>query len=568
MTTSNLPASPETFSDATWDDIAPYYESLAERPLSNDNVEPWLQEWSTLDELVFEAASMSGVAYTTNTADSDAEAAYLRFTSDISPRVKEQQVKLSKRLIELGYSRDDLDTMLRRFQNQIDLYRDANLPLQSEIAKLNARYQKITGGMTVDWDGDEKTLPQLQPFLLDNDRDVRERAFRLGAQPYIDARDELATLFDAQYAVRAKIAANAGFDNYRDYIFHEKNRFDYTPEDCESFHNAVEQTVVPAVERIHERRRQQMGLEELRPWDTDVDPEGRPALKPFTDVAEFVERAVGIFGKVDPTLGGYFDQMAEKRLLDLESRKGKAPGGYCTSFPHRGLPFIFMNSVGVGGDVRTLLHEAGHAFHVFEAHEQPLMWQRHPGSEMAEVASMSMELLTAPYLAREDGGYYSSADASRARIEHLEGILEILPHIASVDAFQHWIYTNEEGDDASARDAAWLKIRSRFEPGIDWSGLDAERVARWYRQLHIFLYPFYYIEYGIAQLGALQVWRNSLNDPVQATADYRQALALGATKSLPDLFDTAGAKLVFDAETMGELVTLVEEQIAELEAST
>ncbi|CAN5380730.1 MAG: M3 family oligoendopeptidase [Chloroflexia bacterium] len=568
MTTSNLPASPETFSDATWDDIAPYYESLAERPLSNDNVEPWLQEWSTLDELVFEAASMSGVAYTTNTADSDAEAAYLRFTSDISPRVKEQQVKLSKRLIELGYSRDDLDTMLRRFQNQIDLYRDANLPLQSEIAKLNARYQKITGGMTVDWDGDEKTLPQLQPFLLDNDRDVRERAFRLGAQPYIDARDELATLFDAQYAVRAKIAANAGFDNYRDYIFHEKNRFDYTPEDCESFHNAVEQTVVPAVERIHERRRQQMGLEELRPWDTDVDPEGRPALKPFTDVAEFVERAVGIFGKVDPTLGGYFDQMAEKRLLDLESRKGKAPGGYCTSFPHRGLPFIFMNSVGVGGDVRTLLHEAGHAFHVFEAHEQPLMWQRHPGSEMAEVASMSMELLTAPYLAREDGGYYSSADASRARIEHLEGILEILPHIASVDAFQHWIYTSEEGDDASARDAAWLKIRSRFEPGIDWSGLDAERVARWYRQLHIFLYPFYYIEYGIAQLGALQVWRNSLNDPVQATADYRQALALGATKSLPDLFDTAGAKLVFDAETMGELVTLVEEQIAELEAST
>jgi oligoendopeptidase F len=255
MTTSNLPASPETFSDATWDDIAPYYESLAERPLSNDNVEPWLQEWSTLDELVFEAASMSGVAYTTNTADSDAEAAYLRFTSDISPRVKEQQVKLSKRLIELGYSRDDLDTMLRRFQNQIDLYRDANLPLQSEIAKLNARYQKITGGMTVDWDGDEKTLPQLQPFLLDNDRDVRERAFRLGTQPYIDARDELATLFDAQYAVRAKIAANAGFDNYRDYIFHEKNRFDYTPEDCESFHNAVEQTVVPAVERIHERRR-------------------------------------------------------------------------------------------------------------------------------------------------------------------------------------------------------------------------------------------------------------------------------------------------------------------------
>lgn len=568
MTISGLPASPAAFTDATWEDIAPYYESLAERPLDNNNVEAWLREWSTLDELVLEAASMSGVAYTINTADSKAEAAYLRFTSEIAPRVKEQQVRLSKRLVERGYSRDDLATMLRRFQNQIDLYRAENLPLQSEIAKLNARYQKITGGMTVDWEGDEKTLPQLQPFLLDTDRDVRERAFRLGAQPYIEHRDELAALFDEQYAVRAKIAKNAGFENYRDYIFREKNRFDYTPEDCERFHEAVEQTVAPAVERIYERRRQHMGLEKLRPWDTEVDPEGRPALKPFTDVTEFVERAVGIFGKVDPTLGGYFDQMAEKRLLDLESRKGKAPGGYCTSYPHRGLPFIFMNSVGVGGDVRTLLHEAGHAFHVFEAHAQPLIWQRHPGSEMAEVASMSMELLTAPYLAREDGGYYSAADATRARIEHLEGILEILAHIASVDAFQHWIYTSGEGDGATARDEAWLKIRSRFEPGIDWSGLDTERIARWYRQLHIFLYPFYYIEYGIAQLGALQVWRNSLNDPVEATASYRQALALGATKSLPDLFEAAGAKLVFDSQTMGELVTLVEGQLAELEAST
>lgn len=567
MTINTLPASPEVFTDATWGDIAPYYESLAQRPLDNDNVEEWLQEWSTLDELVFEASSLSSVAYTTNTADSDAEAAHLRFSSEINPRLKEQNVLLGKRLIELGFSRDDLTTMLRRFENQIDLYRDENLPLQSEIAKLNARYQKITGGMTVDWDGDEKTLPQLQPYLLDTDRDVRERAFRLMAQPYIEARDELAEIFDEQFTVRQNIARNAGFENYRDYIFREKNRFDYTPDDCLRFHKAVEQTVVPAVGRILERRRQQMGLDQLRPWDTSVDPEGRPALKPFTDVADFVERAVGIFGKVDTTLGGYFDQMAEKRLLDLESRKGKAPGGYCTSFPHRGLPFIFMNSVGVGGDVRTLLHEAGHAFHVFEAHSQPLIWQRHPGSEMAEVASMSMELLTAPYLAREDGGYYSTADATRARIEHLEGILEILPHIASVDAFQHWIYTSGEGDNAAARDAAWLDIRSRFEQGVDWSGLETERIARWYRQLHIFLYPFYYIEYGIAQLGALQVWRNSLNDPAKATENYRKALELGATKPLPELFAAAGAQLVFDADTMGELVSLVEDQIAELEAS-
>ncbi len=565
MTINALPESPAAFTDATWDDISPYYDSLAERSLSHDNVEAWLAEWSTLDELVSEAASLSGVAYTTNTADAAAEAAYLRFTSEISPRLKEQSVRLAKRLLELGYTRDDLATMLRRFENQIDLYRDENLPLHSEIAKLNARYQKITGGMTVDWDGEEKTIPQLQPFLLDNDRDVRERAFRLMAEPYIEHRDELAELFDQQFAIRRQIAQNAGFDNYRDYMHREKNRFDYTPEDCEHFQAAVEQTVVPAVERILERRRQRMGLETLRPWDTAVDPLGRPALKPFEEVPELIERAVGIFGKVDRTLGGYFDRMAEKRLLDLDSRKGKAPGGYCTSFPHRGLPFIFMNAVGVQGDVNTLLHEAGHAFHVFEAHSQPLVWQRHPGSEMAEVASMSMELLTAPYVSRAEGGYYSDEDARRARIEHLEGILEILPHIAAVDAFQHWIYTSGEGHDAAARDAAWLEIRRRFEPGVDWSGLEEQRVARWYRQLHIFLYPFYYIEYGIAQLGALQVWRNSLHDQAQATESYRNALSLGATRPLPELFEAAGAKLVFDADTMGELVSLVENQLAELE---
>jgi oligoendopeptidase F len=257
--------------------------------------------------------------------------------------------------------------------------------------------------------------------------------------------------------------------------------------------------------------------------------------------------------------------MVREHLLDLDSRKGKAPGGYCTSFPFRGRPFIFMNAAGVQGDVETLLHEAGHAFHVFEAHAIPLYWQRHPGSEMAEVASMSMELLTAPYLTTENGGFYADADARRARIEHLDGVLQALPHIAAVDAFQQWIYTSGEGHDRDARDGAWLRIRARFEQGIDWTGLEQERIARWFRQLHIFLYPFYYIEYGIAQIGALQVWRNSRTDHAGALAAYRRALALGATKPLPELFGAAGARLAFDAETMGQLVTLVESELASLE---
>jgi oligoendopeptidase F len=567
MAITQLPESPAAFRNATWDDILPYFQWLQERPLDDDTVEAWLADWSRLVEYLFDAASRSGVDYTTDTTDPEKEATYLRFTAEIGPKADEQAVLLTRRLLENGYTRDDLETTLRRFRNQSELFREENMPLESELATLDATYQKITGAMTVEWDGEEKTIPQLQPFLQDTDRDVRERAFRAMAGPYIEARDELADLFTRQYELRQQVAANAGFANYRDYMHQAKNRFDYTPEDCQRFHAAVEETVVPAVARIHERRRAKMGLDSLRPWDLDVDPEGKPALKPFDTIDEFVERAVSIFNKVDPVLGGYFDQMAERRLLDLDSRKGKAPGGYCTAFAATGEPFIFMNSVGVAGDVRTLLHEAGHAFHVFEAYSQPLIWQRHPGQEMSEVASMSMELLTAPYLSRADGGYFEDADARRAQVEHLEGVLSLLPHIASVDAFQHWIYTSGQGADADARDAAWLDIRSRFEQGVDWSGLDAERVARWYRQLHIFIVPFYYIEYGIAQFGALQVWRNALEDPQAALDGYRKALALGATRPLPELYAAAGAKLVFDSETMGELVSLVESRIEELESA-
>ena len=565
MAIIELPESSIELLDASWDDIHPYYEQLANYRLDHDNVEQWLKTWSTLEELLQEAAARASVGYTTDTSNEAMERAHLRFSSEIGPKMQEQRVRLGRRLLDLGYERDDLMTTLRRIQNQFDLFREENLPLSSELAKLNAEYQKITGSMTVKWDDEELTLPQLQPFLRSEDRDTRERAFRLGAQPFIDQREQLADLFDRQFELRQQYARNAGFDNFRDYTHQEKNRFDYTVADCEQFQNSVEQKVVPAVARIYERRRQRLGLDTLRPWDLDVDPEGCPPLDPVDEISTLVDRACGIFRQVDPRLGDHFQWMAEERLLDLESRKNKAPGGYCTSFQHRGEPFIFMNAVGVAGDVRTLLHEAGHAFHSIEAHKLPFIWQRHPGSEMAEVASMSMELLSAPYLAENDGGYYTEDDARRARIEHLEGILALLAHIASVDAFQHWIYTSGDGHDRDARDEAWLRIRERFEPVIDWSGLEAQRVARWYRQMHIFLLPFYYIEYGIAQLGSLQVWRNSMEHPERATAAYRRALELGGTKPLTELFETAGARLAFDAQTVGELVDLVEGQLEELE---
>jgi oligoendopeptidase F len=367
------------------------------------------------------------------------------------------------------------------------------------------------------------------------------------------------------YRLRQQAARNAGFDNFRDYIFPAKFRFDYTAEDCERFHVAVEHTVAPAVERILESRRQRLGLDVLRPWDLSVDPYRPKAIRPFSNAAELVGTARRVFQNVDPELGREFQIMIDERLLDLESRKGKAPGGYCETLHFNGRPFIFMNAVGLVDDVNTLLHEAGHAFHAFAAHDQPLIWQRHPGSEAAELASMSMELLAAPHLT-QPVGYFAAEDALSARLEHLEDVLLSLVHIASVDAFQTWIYTSGKGGDADARDAEWLRLRQRFERGVDWTGLDRERVARWYRQLHIFLYPFYYIEYGIAQIGALQVWRNSLENPAKAVARYREALALGAVHSLPRIYQTAGAELTFDEKEIGELVALVEREIGRIRA--
>ena len=565
MTASVLPSSPASLAKARWEDIAPFFDDLAERPLEADSIEGWLHAWSRLEELVTEAAALAMIAYTIDTSDPEKEADHLRFSTEILPRMEERSVGLARRLVESGYGTPELATTLARFRTAIEIFREENVAIFADLEELSARYQRITGSMTAMWDGVERPLPQLQPFLKSNDRAVRERAFRAATQPYMDQRPALAELFDRMYELRQRAARNAGFANFRDYIFPAKFRFDYTPADCERFHEAVEQTVAPAVERLMAERQVRLGLDRLRPWDLSVDPYRSGPLRPFETAEELVAKARRVFDRVDPVLGGEFQRMIDEGLLDLESRKGKAPGGYCETLHHRGRPFIFMNAVGLVDDVMTLLHEAGHAFHAFASHRQPFIWQRHPGSEAAELASMSMELLAGPHLSQPTG-YFSTADFRSAWLEHLEDILLSLVHIASVDAFQTWIYVSGQGGDADARDAAWLRIRSRFERGADWSGLDRERIARWYRQLHIFMYPFYYIEYGIAQVGALQVWRNSLRDPAEAVARYREALALGAVRGLPEMYRAAGARLSFDAETIGPLVELVESEISRIRA--
>ncbi len=557
---------PAALADVTWAELRPLFEELVARPLDRAAVPAWLADWSRLDEALSEAAGLAMIAYTCDTADAAKETAHLRFSAEILPQIEEYEVKLADRLLALDWQAPGLEVTIARFRTASELFREANVALTQEAEEHSTRYQKVTGGLTVRWDGEEKTLPELQPYLQSPDRAIRERAFRLGSEAYAGRRDELAGIFDALYDLRVRMAANAGFPDYERYAFKAKCRFDYTPDDCRRFHEAVEAVVAPAVERIMTRRRERLGLESLRPWDLGPDPDGREPIRPFETAEQLIATSQRVFHRIAPAFGTQFDTMAAERLLDLDSRKGKAPGGYCETLHFRGRPFIFMNAVGVLDDVSTLLHEAGHAFHAFEAHDQPLVWQRHPGLEMCELASMSMELLAAPHLRREAGGFFTPEEYARARVEHLEDTLITLSHVASVDAFQSWIYTSPQGRDAAARDQAWLRIRGRFERGVDWQGLERERIARWYRQLHIFLYPFYYIEYGIAQVGALQVWRNSRKDPVDAVARYRAALALGNTRSLPELYRAAGVEFTFDAGAIGGLVALVEEELDRLGA--
>jgi oligoendopeptidase F len=559
----NLPERSDAFAGSTWQDLLPYYEALAAAPLDASTVDGWLRDWSRLESLISEAASLAMIAYTCDTADEGKERAHLRFSTEIMPLAEEQSVRLARRFVALGLAGEGLETTLARFRASIEIFREANVPLFAELEGLAARYQRVTGSMLAEWEGEQVPLPRLSPFLQHPDRTIRERAFRSSTAPYVNARRELAALFDSMYELRQRAARQADFSDFQAFSFAAKHRFDYTPGDCARFHDAVEAIVVPAYARVLAARRSRLRLDSVRPWDLGVNLYRDEPIRPFKTGAELAERLQRVFGRVDPALARQWRTMIEEGLLDLDSRKGKAPGGYCDTLHVRGRPFIFMNASGVLDDVTTLLHEAGHAFHAFAANALPFVWQRHPGAEAAELASMSMELLAGDYLGPPDG-LLDERDATIARLDHLEDVLASLIHIASVDAFQSWLYTSGEGHDAAARDAAWLRLRGRFEQGVDWTGLIPERSARWYRQLHIFLYPFYYIEYGLAQLGALQVWGNSRSSPGSAVTAYRSFLAEGAVRPLPELYRAAGAMLVFDGSAMRPLIDAVEEEIERL----
>jgi oligoendopeptidase F len=450
----------------------------------------------------------------------------------------------------------DRDTKLH-----VELFRLENVPLETEEAKLSQQYQKLSGSLTVQFRGEEKTLVQMGRYLEEVDRPTRQESWELVAERRVREAEKFDDIFDRLVELRQQIAKNAGFKNYRDYAFRKLGRFDYTPEDCELFHQAVEMEVMPIVRELQAERQTRLGLETLRPWDLTVDPLSRAPLRPFEGVEQMVGRTLQVFQRLDSELAAGFQQMQNLNLLDLGNRKGKAPGGYQSTLPEARVPFIFMNAIGIQRDVETILHESGHAFHALATRDEDLYAYRGAPIEFCEVASMSMELLGNDFLEE----FYRTPEASRARRTHLEGIMSILPWIATVDAFQHWVYTHPSHT-RTEREAAWLDLMKRFGGDVDWRGYEAIRGRLWQRQLHIFIHAFYYIEYGIAQLGALQVWANSRRDKVQALQRYKSALKLGGSRPLPELFAAAGCRFEFSRSTMAPLVRLVREELAALNA--
>lgn len=579
---------PENSDLGDWPQIAPLFDELEARAAKAEtsaDLECWLLDWSELNAALDEEASRRYIAMTCHTDNAEAEKAYLHFVENVEPELKPRQFALEKiyaghscrpELLNIKFAtppaagRKDTSNAFsakplryevfdRDMKNHVELFRPENVALETEEAKLCQQYQKLIGAQTVIFRGEEKTLVQMGRFLEEPDRALRQEAWEVVAQRRLQDIDKCEEIFEGLIKLRTQIAKNAGFDNYRDYAFRQKCRFDYTPEDCVKFHEAIESGVMPAVREIQAERQKQLGLDKLRPWDLGVDPQNRPPLKPFTEVGEMVSRTQKIFNHLDGELAAGFRQLQDLKLLDLANRKGKAPGGYQSTLSEARVPFIFMNAIGLQRDVETILHESGHAFHAQATRGEDLYAYRGAPIEFCEVASMSMELLGNEYL----GEFYPPAEANRARKTHLEGIIGFFPWMATVDAFQHWIYTHANHTRAE-RQAAYLELMNRFGGEVDWSGWENMRAHSWHRQLHIFIHPFYYVEYGIAQLGALEVWANSRRDKAKALEAYKQALELGGSRPLPELFHAAGCSFRFDAATIQPLIELASSEVKKL----
>lgn len=547
---------PKDFVVTDWASLEPFFKDLSERKLeSRPDLEKWLKDMSEIEAVVSEDACWRQIKMTCDTTDKLLEEAFTYFCMEIQPKLQPYADLLNRKLVNCPFTQE-LDqqkyfTYLRSVKKNIDLFREANIPLQAELSVMQQQYGAIAGKMTVEVSGQEYTLQQAAKFLESHDRKLREEVYRKIQERRLQDKQAMHDLYTQLIHKRNEVAKNAGFANYRDYKFVELGRFDYTKEDCFQFHEAVKLHVLPLIEKIYRKKKEKLQLDTLRPWDTEAEPEGVEPLKPFTNGSDLYEKSVKCFEQMDPFFADCLRKMNELKHFDLESRKGKAPGGYNCPLSESGAPFIFMNAAGQMSDVTTMVHEGGHAIHSFLAHELELSAFKEYPMEIAEVASMSMELFSMNHW---EAFFDNPEDLKRAKEHQLERTITIFPWIAIIDKFQHWVYENP-GHTIEERTTEWMKILNEFSTNsIDYTGLDRFREIGWQRQLHLFEVPFYYIEYGIAQLGAIGMWMQYQQNPQQALQNYINALSLGGTKTLPELYKAAGLKFDLSPEHIKTLM--------------
>ncbi len=557
---------PRDFALTSWEVLEPYFKELSDRQInSREDLEQWLRDTSELEAVVSEDACWRQIKMTCDTTDKSLKEAFAFFCMEIQPRLQPYADALNKKLIASPYT-SELDaqkyfTYLRNVRKSIELFREANIPLQAELSVMQQQYGVITGGMTIEVNGQEYTLQQATKFLENHDRALREEVYRKIGERRLEDKDKLDGLYTGLVHKRDEVARNAGFANYRDYKFVELGRFDYTKEDCFLFHEAVKLHVLPLVAQINRNKKAKLGVDTLRPWDTEAEPEGVQPLHPFEDGKELLNKTEKCFTSLNPFFADCLQKMNSLGHLDLESRKGKAPGGYNCPLAESGAPFIFMNAAGQMGDVTTMVHEGGHAVHSFLAHNLELSAFKEYPIEIAEVASMSMELFTMNHW---DAFFDNAEDLKRAKEHQLERVITIFPWIATVDKFQHWVYEHPQHS-VKDRTEAWMNILNEFSTDtVDFSGLEKYRENSWQRQLHLFEVPFYYIEYGIAQLGAIGLWQQYLANPEKALQNYINALSLGGTKTLPQLYEAAGLKFDLSPAHIQSLMEFVKEEMDKL----
>lgn len=562
-TATQLILLPTNFSLNNWADLKPYYEQLLTAPLNSlQALEEWMLQRSELESFVAEDLGKRYIAMTCNTADEKASESYSFFVEHIQPEIAPLSNLLDKKLVECSYTqsldKELYNIYLRAVKMNIAIFREENVPLFTELNNLAQQFSTVSGSMSVSIDGKEMTLPQAAKLLQLNDRSKRKEVYETVANRRAQAREELDAIMDKMVKLRHQVAMNAGYTNFRDYMFDALGRFDYKPEDCFNFHESVKKYIVPILDELDLQRKKDLGVESLKPYDFEVDPAGLEPLKPFADATELVAKTRKIFGTLDPYFESCLSTMNDMNLLDLESRKGKAPGGYLYPLPLTGVPFIFMNAVGSLRDLVTMVHEGGHAIHSFLSRDLKLNDFKNVPSEVAELASMSMELISMQHW---QVFFNNPAEFERARLEQLDDILRTLPWVAAIDKFQHWLYCNPSHT-ADDRKKSWIKIYAEFGgKHTDWTDYEDNKAYMWHKQLHLFEVPFYYIEYGFAQLGAIAMWRNYLQNGNKAIEQYKQALSLGYTKSIGDIYKTAGIKFDFSEKWIEELSNFVKAQM-------